>query len=53
MPQYIYGIEKFNKFKKLINKQTFFKMPYERSIDIDDKLDFIIVQHILNKKLNR
>ena len=40
--------------KKLINKRTiFFKMPYERSIDIDDKLDFIIVEHIMSKKLNR
>ena len=40
--------------KKLINKQTiFFKMPYERSVDIDDKLDFLIVEHILNKKLNK
>ena len=40
--------------KKLINKQTiFFKMPYERSVDIDDKLAFLIVEHILNKKLNK
>ena len=51
---YIWNRKNLINSKKLINKQTFFfKMPYERSIDIDDKLDFIIVQHILNKKLNR
>ncbi len=51
---YIWNRKNLINSKNLINKQTFFfKMPYERSIDIDDKLDFIIVQHILNKKLNR
>ena len=40
--------------KKLINKRTiFFKMPYVRSIDIDDKLDFIMVEHILKNNLNK
>ena len=36
--------------KKLINNNTiFFKMPYLRSIDIDDKSDFMIVEHIFKK----
>ena len=40
--------------KKLINKKTiFFQMPYARSIDIDDKLDFILVKHILKNNLNK
>lgn len=51
---YIWQRQDLINSKKLINKQTiFFKMPYERSIDIDDKLDFLIVEHILSKKLNR
>lgn len=40
--------------KKLINNNTiFFKMPYLRSIDIDDKSDFMIVEHIFKKNLNK
>jgi len=51
---YIWQRQNLINSNRLINKETiFFKMPYERSIDIDDKLDFIIVEHILNKKLNR
>lgn len=39
--------------KKLINKKTgIFKMKAERSIDIDDKLDFKIVKYIFENKLN-
>ncbi|OUU25789.1 MAG: hypothetical protein CBB97_09110 [Candidatus Endolissoclinum sp. TMED37] len=39
---------------KLINNNTiFFKMPYLRSVDIDDKSDFMIVEFILKKNLNR
>ena len=35
---------------KLINNKTiFFEMPYDRSIDIDDKLDFKIVEKFLKK----
>jgi len=39
---------------KTINKKTIlFEMPYSRSIDIDDKLDFMMVKYILQKKLNK
>ena len=39
---------------KTINKKTIlFEMPYSRSIDIDDELDFMIVKCILQKKLNK
>ena len=51
---YIWNRKNLLSSKKLINKKTiFFKMPYSRSIDIDDKLDFIMVKHILKNKLNR
>ena len=41
------------KSEKLINKKTgLLKMKPERSIDIDDKLDFKIVKYIYEKKLN-
>ena len=40
--------------KKLITrKTTLFKMPYIKSIDIDDQYDFNIVKFILKKKLNK
>ena len=32
-----------------MNNTTFYKMPYERSIDIDSKLDFKIVEFLLKK----
>ena len=39
---------------KTINKKTIlFEMPYSRSIDIDDELDFMMVKYILQKKLNK
>ena len=51
---YIWNRKNLLSSKKLINKKTiFFKMPYSRSIDIDDKLDFIMVKHILKNNLNR
>ena len=55
MLQYIFGLEKsILTSKKLINNNTiFFKMPYLRSIDIDDKSDFMIVEHIFKKNLNK
>ena len=51
---YIWDRKNLLSSKKLINKKTiFFQMPYSRSIDIDDKLDFIMVKHILKNNLNR
>ena len=51
---YIWSRKNLLSSKKLINKKTiFFQMPYSRSIDIDDKLDFIMVKHILKNNLNR
>ena len=51
---YIWNRKNLLLSKKLINKKTiFFQMPYSRSIDIDDKLGFIMVKHILKNKLNR
>lgn len=51
---YIWNRKNLLSSKKLITKQTiFFKMPYSRSIDIDDKFDFTIVKHILKSNLNK
>ena len=51
---YIWNRKNLLLSKKLINKKTiFFHMPYARSIDIDDKLDFILVKHILKNNLNK
>ena len=51
---YIWSRKNLLLSKKLINKKTiFFQMPYARSIDIDDKLDFIMVKHILKNNLNK
>jgi CMP-N-acetylneuraminic acid synthetase len=50
---YIWNRNNILNSKKLIDKKTiFFKMPYLRSIDIDDKSDFELVKFILKKKLN-
>jgi CMP-N-acetylneuraminic acid synthetase len=51
---YIWSRKNLLSTNELITKNTiFFEMPYSRSIDIDDNLDFIIVKHILKKNLNQ
>ena len=51
---YIWNRKNLLLSKKLINKKTiFFQMPYSRSIDIDDKLDLIMVKHILKNNINK
>jgi CMP-N,N'-diacetyllegionaminic acid synthase len=51
---YIWSRKNLLSSSKLISKKTIlFKMPYSRSIDIDDKFDFIIVKHILKNNLNK
>ena len=51
---YIWSRKSLLSSKKLINKKTiFFQMPYSRSIDIDDKLDFIMIKHIVKNNLNK
>ena len=51
---YIWNRNNLLSSKKLITKKTiFFQMPYARSIDIDDKFDFMMVQYILKNKLNK
>jgi CMP-N-acetylneuraminic acid synthetase len=51
---YIWNRSNLLSSHKTINKKTiFFEMPYSRSIDIDDELDFMIVKYILQKKLNK
>ena len=51
---YIWKRKDLLKSKRLINKRTvFYQMPYIRSIDIDDKFDFKIVEYILKHNLNK
>tara|TARA_B100000768_G_C11278907_1_gene377416 strand:- start:338 stop:1042 length:705 start_codon:yes stop_codon:yes gene_type:complete len=51
---YIWRRKNLMQSKKLITrKTTLFKMPYIKSIDIDDQYDFNIVKFILKKKLNK
>ena len=51
---YIWNRNNLLSSKKLLTKKTiFFQMPYARSIDIDDKFDFMMVQYILKSKLNK
>jgi CMP-N,N'-diacetyllegionaminic acid synthase len=51
---YIWNRKDLISSKKVItNKTIFFEMPYSRSIDIDDNLDFIMVKHILKNNLNK
>ena len=51
---YIWNRKNLLSSKNLINKKTiFFQMPYSRSIDIDDKLDLIMVKHVLKNNLNK
>lgn len=48
---YIWSRKKILHSKNLIsNKTVFFEMPYNRSIDIDDSLDFQIVNQLLKNK---
>ena len=48
---YICKINKLLEEKSLFLKDNIyaFKMPQEKSIDIDTKLEFIIAKHLLNK----
>ena len=51
---YIWNRKDLISSKKLVTKKTiFFEMPYARSIDIDDNLDFIMVKYILKNNLNK
>lgn len=51
---YIWSRKRILTSKKLIHNDTiFFKMPYLRSIDIDDKTDFTIVEYIFKNNLNK
>ncbi len=48
---YIWSRKNILNSKNLIsNKTVFFEMPYDRSIDIDDSLDFQIVKQLLKNK---
>ena len=48
---YIWKRKALLNFKKLINnKTTIYLMPKERSIDIDDKIDFKVTELLLNEK---
>ena len=49
---YIWSRKNLLSSKRLINEKTiFYKMPSISSIDIDNKLDFMMVSYILKKKL--
>ena len=51
---YIWERKSLINSKSLINRKTiFYKMPFVRSLDIDDKFDFIMVKHILKNNLNK
>lgn len=49
---YIWKRQKLINSNSILNKKTsFYEMPYERSIDIDDFFDFKIVRSLINNKL--
>ena len=48
---FIWNRKSLINFKSFLSKKTvFYEMPENRSIDIDDKLDFELVEFLLKKK---
>ena len=51
---YLMQVEKYTNHMALYGSRSYaYKMPKERSIDIDDEMDFFIAQALINKKNSR